>query len=250
MVDKPQSSEGPVWSRTQVRHASRSAADQIKEAVLAGLAGPGDRIGSEKSLGEKLGVGRSTMREAVKTLEAQGLVAVEPGAGGGIRIAPPQSAHFQDALAIQIALMNVSWSELLDTQTVMESATAAAAAKSATEQDVLHLRSILSKTESAIGDPENFARYGVEFHVGIGNAANNQLLAFFLSALGDIMTRRYADRSSATPREDMRSRHRRILTQHRLVCETIAAGDSDMAMKHMSEHLQETRRSNPEGAGD
>src|SRR4051812_26559571 len=91
--------------RNVVAFRSSTLSDQItakvREALFAKELRPGDFLGTEKDLAEKSSVSRIVARDALRTLEAQGIVDIKVGAGGGARISQGNTRLFAEALAVQ-----------------------------------------------------------------------------------------------------------------------------------------------------
>ena len=81
----------------------------VRDALFARELRSGDFLGTEKDLAERFGVSRIVARDALRTLEAQGIVEIKVGAGGGARIARGNTRVFAEALAVQLDLAGV-WS--------------------------------------------------------------------------------------------------------------------------------------------
>ena len=110
-------------SRRSATLSSRIVAD-VRDSLLAGTLGPGDILGTERSLSEEFDVSRVAVRDALKCLEAMGVIQIRPGAGGGARIAHGNIPLFADVLGIQLRLMNAAPSAILDAQRAIEMMTA------------------------------------------------------------------------------------------------------------------------------
>ena len=101
---------------------------------------PGDFLGTENDLAARHGVSRIVARDALRTLEAFGIVEIKMGKGGGARIAHGNPRLFAEALAVQLDLTGVSAAEILDAQRAIECLAAELAAENATEDDLARLR--------------------------------------------------------------------------------------------------------------
>ena len=121
---------------------------QVRDALFAKELRPGDFLGTEKDLAERFGVSRIVARDALRTLEAQGIVEIKVGSGGGARIAQGNARLFAEALAVQLDLAGVSAAEIMDAQRAIECLAAELAAVNATAEDHARLRE-LSPTPSA-----------------------------------------------------------------------------------------------------
>src|SRR6201984_147293 len=93
---------------------------QVRDALFAKELRSGDFLGTEKDLAERFWVSRIVARDALRTLEAQGVVEIKVGSGGGARIARGNARLFAEALAVQLDLAGVSVSEIMEAQRAIE----------------------------------------------------------------------------------------------------------------------------------
>src|SRR3954462_3740739 len=93
---------------------------QVRDALFARELKPGEFLGTEKDLAGRFGVSRIVARDALRTLEALGVVEIRMGKGGGARIARGNPQLFAEALAVQLTLTGVSAGEILDAQRAIE----------------------------------------------------------------------------------------------------------------------------------
>src|SRR5947209_20536639 len=124
----------------------------VREALFSGQLKPGEFLGTEKDLAARFGVSRIVSRDALRTLEALGVVEIRMGKGGGARIARGNPQLFAEALAVQLDLTGVSAAEVLDAQRAVECMAAELAAENATPADHERLRALLADAESKLDD--------------------------------------------------------------------------------------------------
>src|SRR5437016_13562972 len=115
---------------------------QVRDALFAKELRPGDFLGTEKELAERFAVSRIVARDALRTLEAQGIVEIKVGAGGGARIARGNPRLFAEALAVQLDLTGVTAAEIMDAQRAIETLAAELAAVHSTPEDQARLRAL------------------------------------------------------------------------------------------------------------
>src|SRR6266705_7100196 len=125
---------------------------QVREALFAKELRPGDFLGTEKDLAERFGVSRIVARDALRTLEAQGIVDIKVGAGGGARVARGNARLFAEALAVQRDRAGVSVAEIMDAQRAIECLAAELAAVNSTADDHVRLRQLIADAERSIND--------------------------------------------------------------------------------------------------
>ena len=114
---------------------SSQIVSHIRDALFAGDLAPGDVLGSEADLSRQFGVSRMSVRDALRSLEAMGIVDIKMGSKGGAAIAAGHSERFADSLAIQLVLIGVSKDDVLEARAAIESMAANLAARHATRQD-------------------------------------------------------------------------------------------------------------------
>ena len=104
----PTGADATAWAPVKGETLSWRIVTQIRSALFSGQITAGERLGSEQSLAERFGVSRMAMRDALRSLEALGIVDIRVGAKGGIYIAQGNPDRFADALAVQLKLIGVS----------------------------------------------------------------------------------------------------------------------------------------------
>lgn len=204
---------------------------QVREALFAKRLRPGDFLGTEKELAQRFNVSRIVARDALRTLEAQGVVDIKVGSGGGARIASGNPRLFAEALAVQLDLTGVSVGEIMEAQRAIESLAAELAASNANADDHARLRQLLAQAEHSIDDIAEFTRCGREFHLAVAEASHNRVLVVELMSLQHVswpahnptLTRQVAAH---------------ILDTHRQLALLIQRRDAAGARALMDEHVQ------------
>src|SRR5919202_3143584 len=149
--------------------------------LLAGELAPGDRLPAERVLAEQLGVSRPTVREALKVLEALGVVA-SPGSGRGSAsvVVTRPGAAMGAALRLHVAAAGLPVADLVETRVLLESASVAALARRvATEGDgvLARPRALLAAMAEPALPAGEFHALDSAFHVAIADAAGNAVTA-------------------------------------------------------------------------
>src|SRR5499427_5962467 len=139
----------------------------VRDALFAKKLKPGDFLGTEKDLAARFGTSRIVARDALRSLEALGIVEIRMGKGGGARIANGNPRLFAEALAVQLNLTGVSAGEILDAQRAIECLAAELAAENARPADIAKLKRLLDAAESAIDDADEYTRLSREFHLAV-----------------------------------------------------------------------------------
>lgn len=238
MAQPSQLLAGPTAGRIALPGRSASLSSQIVADVRDALFGkrlkPGDFLGTEKDLAARFGVSRIVARDALRTLQALGVVDIRMGKGGGARIARGNPQLFAEALAVQLDLAGVSASEIMDAQRAIETLAAELAAENATKKDIARLKTLLDDAEREIGDLDLFTRLSRDFHIAVAEASHNRVLVVQLISLEHIS---WPKRN----RTATRALAQRILDVHRKLATLIERGDASGARTLMDDHVKMIR---------
>lgn len=191
--------------------------------ILEGVVRPGDRLPGERELARQFDVSRPIVRDALKALEARGLVTTRPG--GGTHVADVIGQVFAPPVMELIARNRKAAADYLEYRREVEGVAAELAARRATAEDRALLAGIMRRMEEARarGDFEEEAAIDVEFHSTIGECAHNIVLlhtlrsCYRLLADGVFLSRALIYRAAEA--QDV------LLAQHRAIHDAIAAGD-------------------------
>lgn len=156
---------------------------EVRDALFAKKLKPGEFLGTEMDLAGRFGVSRIVARDALRTLEALGIVEIRMGKGGGARIARGNPRLFAEALAVQLDLTGVSAAEIMDAQRAIETLGAELAAQNATASDIARLRALLREAQDAIGDLDLFTKVSRDFHMAVAEASHNRVIVVQLISL-------------------------------------------------------------------
>jgi DNA-binding FadR family transcriptional regulator len=211
--------------------------DQVWNALFRGELKPGDFLGSEIQLAQKLGVSRNPVRDAFRTLQALGVIDIKIGAHGGARIAAGDPNRFARALAVQLKLVGISIEEMFDTQIAIEVMAAELASKRATVDDIAKLRSIIEELQGLSAQPPGSSRFteaSMRFHEALIEAAHNRALSAHFRAIRSVLEPIYARRESLGVAK-------RVIASHKQLVESIAAKDTERATTLMRRRLEVIR---------
>jgi len=235
---QPVQMSGDLTARIMFAGRSSSLSAQIVADVRDQLFGKklksGDFLGTEKDLAARFGTSRIVARDALRTLEALGIVEIRMGKGGGARIAHGNPRLFAEALAVQLDLTGVSAAEIMDAQRAIETLGAELAAENATPEDVAKLRRLLREAEAAVDDLDLFTRLSRDFHLAVAEASHNRVLVVQLISLEHVSWPRR--NATATPKL---ARH--ILDIHTKLADLIEMRDAAGARTLMDDHVKMIR---------
>ena len=216
------------------RRAFEDVIVQVEEAIADGRIGPGDRLPPERELAGQLHVSRASVREALRVLEAFGVVTSRQGRGAdaGSIVTAGDRNGLAGLLRIYTLLMKVPLSDLVDLRTAIESMTAAAAAERRAGERLAELAAAMADVE----DRDRFLELDTGFHVELARASGNALAPLLMEALRETI----AEKMRVAFREvhDWPATRARIAADHQALAEAIAAGDAERAARTVTEHIR------------
>ena len=205
--------------------------EQLKNYILSGAVRLGERLPSERALADALGVGRYSVREALKVLEAVGLV--ESRIGEGTFLTTNTGASFGRILGLSLATWGGTIIEILDARQMIEVEAARAAAARGTAAQIKLIADEVSAMHANMDNVGAYLEADMNFHRRIGDASQNAIIGQFVSNLIDILE------------EVMQESHSDSLPAlaegsgtHQAIYRAIASGDADAAGALMREHIQ------------
>lgn len=212
--------------------------DKITEFFFAGDLKPGEKLPSERELAGQFKVSRTSIREALRTMELSGLIEIRQGGGSYIKASDFQSRKEEITAAIIKAENHLVY-EMLELRRAIEVESAFLAAKRATSQDLEKLRSALEKMALSAQNTELGLTSDVDFHIAIVEATHNSIFIDLIQTLSEHMkdTIRATRRHRFTDPE----RHVDTMDEHKEIYLAIASGDADRAKELMEEHIARIR---------
>ncbi|WP_218192325.1 FadR/GntR family transcriptional regulator [Brachybacterium vulturis] len=163
--------------RVEARHEtpSMNVARELLKYLLSGNVKLGSRLPSERQLAEQFGIGRSLVREALKSLELLGLV--ESRTGAGTFLVGTASRLLPQVIEWSVLLGERSERELIEARTFLEVSLAELAATHRTEDDVAEIERCLNGMRASVGDLDRYVEYDLAFHSAIARASHNDVMA-------------------------------------------------------------------------
>ncbi|HZZ50220.1 MAG TPA: FadR/GntR family transcriptional regulator [Pseudonocardia sp.] len=210
---------------------------QIEQQILDGRLSAGDRLPGERELADYLGVSRAGVREALRVLEALGVLSagVGSGPGSGSVVRGEGSEALATLLRLHLALSSFTQSEVMEVRVQLERWSVSQAAVHATAGDVSQLRgAVLAMRQPDIGY-EQFNELDTGFHVSIAEMSGNALLGTLMRALRDAVRREML--SVFESLSDWRAVADRVAGQHQEIVDAIEAGDSERAAGLVDAHI-------------
>jgi DNA-binding FadR family transcriptional regulator len=224
--------------RRRSREKPQQIADELRHLIVSGALSEGDSLGHESDLVERFGVSRPSLREALRILEAEGLITVVRGVLGGVVVHEPDERMTARTAAVVLQSRNVSLADVYDARSLLElTAVRVLASARSRRASAGKLRASIREQERAIEDPAAFGPANARFHEQLVELAGNLTLTVIAETLNEIVTKAVIDVGQAQPTQDsIRTRRRGVHSQERLV-ELIERGEVAAAEQHWRKHM-------------
>lgn len=218
-------------------------AEEIKDFVVAQGLQPGDRLPSEAELIQRFAMSKGTIREAMRILEAQGLVETKTGPGGGSFVGRVTRERADALLANYFYFRDVTIDDIYEVRIALEPELAAGLAGRLADAQIAELEAIMEHYAEPAADAEEERRQHVaslRFHSKLADFGGNAVLVYFIGFLARILTDLTVYRRLyATPNLDLWRRGR--AHQSELIA-ALRRGDAEAARQIMRSHMQMARK--------
>jgi GntR family transcriptional regulator, transcriptional repressor for pyruvate dehydrogenase complex len=208
-------------------------ARQIERLILKKLQ-PGDKLPSERDLAEILAVSRSSIRDAIRSLELMGMV--EPRQGAGTIVREISSDSLVNPLANARKRKEEMVGELLDFRKMLEPPLAARAAMRVSPAEIVEMQEILDRQEEKLSRGESTIAEDTEFHYAIALASGNSVVRKVLDTLMDLL------RDSRERSLQVDGRPKKSLAGHRRILAAIKRRDANAAKAAMRRHIDDVEK--------
>jgi GntR family transcriptional repressor for pyruvate dehydrogenase complex len=193
---------------------------------------PHSKLPPEAEMLQKYGIGRASLREALRLLEVQGLIVIRVGPGGGPVVAPIESRHFARMTSLYLYLSGATYRDVVEARLIMEPVMARLAAEREDVSDIVELQQFIPSAEEPLDDAE-YLRSSTEFHGLLSGLSGNPVLDFMGRALKDVYTNRVAE--LIFPIEE----RTKVEHDHAAIADAIVKGEADRAETMMRDHMIE-----------
>ena len=225
----PLAPEETVFAPVRSQTAFEETVDRLATAIKLGLLAPGTRLPAERELCIRLGIARSTLRQALSALAQGGFLYATRGRGGGTFVAdpgPPVEPPSPEILA--------NWREVADARLALEVGIVVLAAERASAEALATLGSLVDQMHEQLEDFPAYRQSDVLFHVGLAEATGNPRLIALSTAIQGEMTGLISYISH--PSEVLNSANH----QHRRLVSALRVHDGPLAAAVMTEQAQAT----------
>jgi GntR family transcriptional regulator, transcriptional repressor for pyruvate dehydrogenase complex len=224
-----------IFSPVSSGRISAEIVDQIKRAIREGQLSPGDRLPPERTLAEQFGASRVTVRDALRILEASGLIEIRVGARGGAFVTAPASEIVGEGLANMIMLASLSAEEVTEARFMLELGMMPMVCERATADDVAALAEICERAEQALQNNSYGVELSAEFHTRLARCAHNTAIEMIVNSFHGPLLMSLLRAKAVAPEMGGRG-----VEEHRELVDAIRERDAKRAHRIMAQHLART----------
>jgi GntR family transcriptional repressor for pyruvate dehydrogenase complex len=223
-------------ARPRAQKLGEQVARQIVDVIVSNNLTPGTKLPVESELQAQLGVGKNTLREALRLLEAWGVVEIKQGRNGGPTVRSPKPEDLREALTVQLLFTAATLDDVIEARCCVEPQSSMLAAERMSEDDIQLLRKSIERMRAESDSQTVFLAENQFFHAHIAAATGNVVMQAFIDTLKSVL--------DGTSRGIEYSPARRIAVAgaHERIVDAIAMRDPQRAQQEMHAHLREAGR--------
>ncbi|WP_339948079.1 FadR/GntR family transcriptional regulator [uncultured Albimonas sp.] len=215
-----------------VPKASDVLADRLRDLIVSGRFSPGEALPPERELAADSGLSRSSVREALRLLETEGLLTTRAGRAGGSVVTRPGRGSIARSVELFVRAHGMGLGALLDCRLAVEPMLARLAARNRTEAQLAEISAIHERFVASVDEVPAYKRINLDWHLAVARASGNEPLMALMEAVTAPIRDAQEYRHVTTP--DLR---RGAVRAHSVILEAIAARDGEAAFKRMERHV-------------
>ena len=247
-LSSPSPNDPPAFTAARQVRTYQDIVHQIREAFHSGRLKPGDRLPSERALCETFAVSRSTLREALRSLEALGMIEIRLGSAGGIFACEASVDRVSEAIEALFWFTDASPTELYEFRESFEADTAATAARRATDEDLALMRGAMEDMAVHASDAtapwSAIAAADVRFHEVVADATHNRVRIAVMNAIHAAFSRTAQSSLEGRDTAELRGEH---IRQLQTIFAAIESRDTEAARAAMRQHIAFFTNLDPSG---
>ena len=224
-------------------HVAELVADKLRDRILDGALADGDELPKQEDLLGEFGVSRPSIREALRILEAEGLISVRRGKVGGAVVHRPKADNVAYTLGLVLRASQVHVDDVSSALNLIEPVCASlCASRDDRETEVLPvLRGLQDQARACIDDPEEFTVISRRFHEALVELSGNETLILVIGALESVWSghaEAWAERNIENDEFPDFAYRQRGLDDHEMMIRLIERGEADAAAREARRHLE------------
>lgn len=231
---------GDMFTAVSFNRMSDAIVEQVRSLIRNSQLRPGDRLPSERELGDRVGASRVTVREALRVLEDGGLIEIRVGAKGGSFVTSPTSDRLGAGLADLLSLTPMTAAQVTEARLVVEIGIAPLVVERATVEDIEAMTELADQQVAALGRGAYVPSRSAGFHIRVAACAHNPAIDMLVNSFYRPLIMSLREAKRVAPRM---GEHGAI--EHRNFVAAVAARDVEAATDIMRMHIGRTARRLP-----
>jgi GntR family transcriptional repressor for pyruvate dehydrogenase complex len=224
--------------------AAMVVAQRIMRDVIRAGVKVGDLLPPERTMLEKYETGRGTLREALRLLEFQGVIALKPGPRGGPVLLSPDATHLASTMVLLMQLQRAPFRTIVEVRSTLEPVISRLAAERMSDEALDELKQTIDQMNSNLDDETSFLEANERFHVLIAWSSGNALFGYVVDSLIGIMDGTVLGMDYPQPRRvAMLKAHEEI---YLALSNRDPAAAEDQMRKHIDEYVKYASRRYPD----
>lgn len=220
--------------RIEVPKAPEILANSLREKILTGTYAEGAPLPNERDLAEMSGLSRTSVREALRILEAEGMITTRSGRNGGSVPRLPGQERLVRSIQLFVRSRRVRFGSLLEVRETLEPQLARLAALHRDAGDLEKLHAIQARMETSLDQIKEFTHMNVEWHMAVVQASHNELMIAFWQGIHTILH----NAAEIDETYNSSSVTAAVSKAHRRILEAIVNRDADAAARRMARHMR------------
>lgn len=221
---------------TRAPKAAMLIAQRIVRDITSNGMKAGDLLPPERTMLEQYQTGRGTLREALRFLEFQGVIALKPGPRGGPVLLNPDASHLASTVVLLMQMNHAPFREIVQVRSAIEPMISKLAAQRMTDDELAHLQGTITQMRENIDNQASFLDANKRFHDIIAWSSGNVLFGYLVDSLLGIMDGTVVGIDYPSHRREA------IANAHQEIFESFAARDADEARSRMQSHIDAYER--------
>jgi GntR family transcriptional repressor for pyruvate dehydrogenase complex len=231
----PGPTQADMFSRVSTGRISEVIVEQIRELIRQGQLLPGSRLPAERELCQRFGVSRVTVREALRVLEATGLVDIKIGARGGAFVTAPSPVRVGEGITDLLTMSALSAAEVTEARHILELGIIPLICERADDDDLAALTQLCDEADQALEQGDYTMTMSSRFHARLAEAAHNGAVSLLSESFRGPMLMSLEKAQTVAPHMGAVG-----VREHRDLIDAIRAKDVTRAVTIMTEHLDRT----------
>ena len=226
-----------LFTPIESKRTFEEISSKVKNLIFDGTLKPGDRLPSEQELAKQFGVGRQSVREALRLLELSGFVSIQKGYGGGPVVKDTISTQIRNLYLDAFRMEKITVEEFTTARSVIEKAILNEVIDKADERDIKRIQANIAEAQELVANKKLATDENFDFHALLARASKNKVFIILEKSINAIH-RNLRSRSTADYKTT-----RNALKAHQYILDAIINKDREKAIRLLDKHILDVMKS-------